>query len=92
MCEPRIFCGVFPAGFVWADRKPPHPDGDYKRLAFLPFDTLTLAVELDCPSELRAVIESEAARLQARRGEQYQVTTAGQTVTLGYALKPGHRQ
>jgi hypothetical protein len=90
MCEPRIFCGVFPAGFLWADRKPPHPDGDYRRLAFLPFDTLTLAVEPDCPADLRAVIEPDAARLQARHGEQYQVTTAGQTVTLGYALKPGH--
>lgn len=51
--------------------------------------TRTLAVEPDCPSDLRAVIEPAAARLQARRGERYQVTAAGQTVALGYALKPG---
>lgn len=79
---PRIFCGIFPAGLLWADRERIH-QGDYKRLAFLPYRTLLLDIERDCPTELREIIESEAADIIDRRGEAFQVSTAGQTVLLG---------
>jgi hypothetical protein len=78
----RLFCGVYPCGFVYADRGR-EKAGDFARLAFLPFDTLEPAIEKDCPAEMRPLVESDIQRLQACRGEEYQVSTSGQTVTLG---------
>lgn len=78
----RLFIGTYPCGLVYADRAT-EAHGDYKRLAFLPYSTLKLEMEKDCPTDLQARILAHAATLQAKRGEQYQVSTCGQTVTLG---------
>jgi hypothetical protein len=75
---------VYPAGIVFADRKN-EVNGDYKTLAFLPYSTLILEIRKDCPSELVEEIKSTAATYQARRGEQFRISTCGQTVTLGAA-------
>lgn len=82
----RIFSGVFPCGIVYADRSV-EVNGDYKRLAFLAFSDLELTVEKDCPKDLELSIREDAAKLQARRGKSYQVSTSGQTVLLGEKLK-----
>lgn len=83
----RLFIGVFPTGISYADRKV-EEHGDYKKLAFLPYRTLELewyvkpaSVSLD----VWATIVNHAAALVARRGEDFQVSTAGQTVRLGGA-------
>lgn len=86
--EDRLFVGVFPAGISYADRAR-EVAGDYRRLAFLPFGTLVLEWEKNVPAELRKIIEIDARAIQARRGEQFQVSSSGQTVTLGYALAGG---
>ena len=78
----RLFAGCYPTGIVYADRARER-HGDYVRLGFLSFSTLKLEIESDCPSELREIIVKDAAGIQARKGEQYQVSTAGQTVMLG---------
>ena len=78
----RIFAGVSPGGIVYADRTR-EVGGDYKRLAFLPFKSLELEFERDCPHELRPAIEADAATIQARRGEYFQISTCGQGVLLG---------
>lgn len=77
-----IFAGVYPAGIVYADRKR-EEHGDYKRLAFLPFGSLILEIAHDCPANLWVEIEADAAKIIARRGEEYQISTCGQTVLLG---------
>ena len=78
----RIFAGCFPTGISYADRTS-EEQGDYKRLAFLPYTTLELTFQPDCPEWARQEIAADAATLQARAGEAYQVTTCGQTVLLG---------
>lgn len=83
----RLFSGVYPCGIVYADRHR-EKGGDYARLAFLPYDTLQLTIEVDCPAELRALIEADAAAIQARSGQSYQVSTCGQTVMLGSNHEP----
>jgi hypothetical protein len=80
--NPRIFAGIYPMGIVYADRQR-EAHGDYKRLAFLAFSTLVLEVQPDCPPALRTEIEADAVRIQAMSGQAFQVSTAGQTVTLG---------
>ena len=82
--EQRIFIGVYPAGIVFADRKH-EVNGDYKDLAFLPYDTLILDIRNDCPAELVEEIKTTAAIYQARRGKQFRISSCGQTVTLGTA-------
>jgi hypothetical protein len=82
----RVFCALFPVGVVWSDRFV-DLDGDYKRLARMPYDTLELQFEADCPYELRAEVTSQAKFYQDRRGQEYQVTRSGQTVVLGSAIK-----
>ena len=78
----RLFVGVFPTGISYADRSR-EKHGDYARCAFLPFGSLKLEIEHDCPAALRALIVKDAAKIQARRGEQYVVSGSGQTVLLG---------
>ena len=81
----RLFAGRYPCGIVYADRSH-EVGGDYKRLAFLPYRTLVLEVEADCPEDLRHHIVLDAERYQAMLGEPLQISTCGQTVTLGSAL------
>jgi hypothetical protein len=78
----RVFCGVYPCGLSYVDRAVER-HGDYKRLAFLLYRSLILDVERDCPPELAAWIKQDAAKVQARRGEPFEVSTCGQTVRLG---------
>lgn len=78
----RLFIGVFPGGIAYADRHRER-NCDYARLAFLPYDTLQLEVEPDCPADLRTPIEDHAATVQARRGQEFRISAAGQTVWLG---------
>lgn len=84
--EDRLFIGTFPTGISYADRKRER-HGDYMKIAFLPFRTLELEWYPDAleklPQHVKHDIEKHAKRLQARRGESYQVSQSGQTVTLG---------
>lgn len=82
----RLFIGCFPTGLVYADRAV-EEHGDYRRLAYLNFGTLEPKYERNIPPELRALIESDVAQMQARRGQDYQVSECGQTVLLGYVPK-----
>lgn len=83
----RLFCCHVATGLLWADRSSQR-NGDYARLALFNFGNLTLQIEPDCPADLRARIEAQAAALQAKRGEREQVSSSGQFVTLGHDLKP----
>jgi hypothetical protein len=80
--ESRLFIGIYPCGLVYADRFRVK-SGDYARLAFMAYSTLALEVEADCPHELRVKIEEHAQSIKARRGQNFQISTAGQTVVLG---------
>ena len=84
--DDRLFIGSFPTGISYADKQRER-DGDYLRLAFLPFRTLKLewAKRVTVPLDLRYQIEQHAERLRARRGEDYPVSASGQTVKLGHA-------
>lgn len=83
--DDRLFVCVMGTGISFADRQV-QEHGDYKRLAFLTLSNLKLEISPGCPNDLRVRIVDHAAKVQARKGEQFQVSTAGQTVTLGYAL------
>lgn len=78
MNNKRLFVGVFPAGIVYADRQ-----RDHKTVALLSYATLVLHWRAEVDDELKAEIERNAATLQARRGEQFEVSATGQTVMLG---------
>jgi len=81
----RIFRGVSPCGIVWAD-KYKEECGDYKRIAFLSFATLKLEIKDDCPKKLIDFIKSDAKSIQDKKGEEYQISQCGQTITLGYKV------
>lgn len=84
----RLFIGVYPAGIVYADKKRER-DGDYLRLAFLPYSTLALewTRDVDIAGELRSIIEEDARTYKA--GELCTVSSCGQTVLLGDSAKSG---
>lgn len=77
----RLFVGVMPAGISYAD-KTIDEDGDYARVASLSYSTLVLVI-YHPRSPLLPLIREDAERMQARRGQMFQVSTAGQTVLLG---------
>ena len=79
--DPISAC-VMATGISYANRTR-EEHGDFKRLAFLPFNTLSLEFRADCPRELREAITELAKPIQAQRGKPFQVSTSGQTVILG---------
>lgn len=81
--QDRLFVGIYPSGIVYADRAK-EVAGDYKRLGFLSYATLELELEPRCPKSLKKRIEEHAATIQAKQGELFQISTSGQTVTLGW--------
>lgn len=79
----RLFIGCFPTGLSYADRSR-EENGDFMRIAFISYATLKLEWRAKrVPADLRKQIEAHAKKLQARKGEQYEVSSCGQTVTLG---------
>jgi hypothetical protein len=81
----NIFIGIYPAGIVYADRQQ-EVAKDYKRLAFLSYETLELKVEDDCPEHLERDIVADAAGFQMRRGLPFDISVCGTTVILGSKL------
>lgn len=84
----RLFIYGCMTGICYCDRSRERA-GDWIRLAILFEDNLQLVLEGDCPDEFKPLIEADAKSYQDRRGQLYEVSTSGQTVTLGYALKDG---
>ena len=82
----QLSVATFPTGIAYADSSRER-DGDYLRLAFLPFQTLELewTPRVRVSPEMRRLIVEHADRLRSRKGEDYQVSTAGQTVKRGHA-------
>ena len=78
----KLFVGIFPCGFSYADRTR-EVDGDYMPIAFLPFRSLELEWRNETDPATRQRIIDDAAEIQARRGEDYQVSTSGQMRRLG---------
>lgn len=79
----RLFIGVFPTGISYADKRRER-GGDYMTIARLPFETLELEwAPGKHPLELRQQVERNARAMQKRRGQEFQVSAAGQTVILG---------
>lgn len=83
----RLFIGTYPAGIVYSDREK-EVHGDYKRLAFLPYDTLKLEVERGCPGELEVEIVNHARTIQCQVGQHYRTSETGSEVLLGSKVKP----
>lgn len=83
--DPRLFMGVYPCGIVYADRWH-EVAGDYRRLAFLPYNTLRLDLEGTCPEFLAAVIKADAATYEARKGQTFKTAVHGGEIILGSAL------
>ena len=82
----RIFACVMPTGLWWSD-KAREEHGDYARLAVLNFSNLELEIFPGCPKDFAEHIRVSARDLQAKRGESFQISASGQTITLGYALE-----
>ena len=79
----RLFIGLYPAGVVYAD-KAYEINGDYARIAFLPYDTLELEFTPGGQrSPLRDQIMDHAADLMTRTGGEIAVSASGQTRRLG---------
>lgn len=78
----RLFCGVFPGGLVYADRGR-EKNGDWANLAFMPFSTLEVKIQADCPKALIPLIQDSVRGMQARRGEEFPISTCGQSIILG---------
>ena len=80
--EERLFKGNYPCAIVYADRAVER-NGDYRLLAMLPYDTLQMIYEKDCPDMWRPLLEAEAIAMQARVGEKYVMSSCGQYIILG---------
>lgn len=78
--DDRWFAGNYPCGVVYADRGI-EEHGDYKRVAFLSYSKLELEID-DPRSPLLERVKADAAAMQARRGQPYQIA-GNMTITLG---------
>lgn len=87
--DSRLFIGIFPGGISYCDRSV-EEDGDYKRLAFLPYDGMVLQIEEDCPPELAAEISADAKRYD--KMTSLQISQTGQSVELRHDLSKSKPQ
>ncbi len=81
MSSDRLFTAIMPGGIVYCDKRS-EEHGDYLKVAFLPYDTLDLRIYRP-DSPLVPGIVADAALIVARRGQQFRVSSCGQTVLLG---------
>lgn len=81
----RVFAAIMSTGIFYTD-KTIEKDGDYARLGSVSFATLEIKIEPDCPQDIATYIQEEGAKLQKRKGEAFQISTSGQTITLGHRL------
>jgi hypothetical protein len=64
----------FPTGLIYADRTRDDPrTQDYKRLAYLNYASLQLDLEPDCKGELADYVKTEAAKIQAMKGQLFSI-------------------
>lgn len=75
-----LFIGVYPCALVYADRRRER-NSDYQTVARLPYSSLALAIEPDCPADLIDRIRAHAAQYHA--GDQFRTSQCGQPITLG---------
>lgn len=80
----RLHISSRATGLIYADKSRAR-NGDYVRLAYLDYETLRLHVDKDCPTALRLRIESDAAHMQRRKGERFQIA-GNVSIVLGSAL------
>ncbi len=71
----------FPTGLVYADKTREDPStNDYKRLGYLNYATLILELEPDCKADLAEYVRTEAALIQAMRGQLFSIAGNMQVV------------
>ncbi len=87
MTDDPLFIHVAATGIAYSDRTR-EEDGDYAKLALLPFCTLEPFFFDGCPDALRGRIIAHMETIRTKRGEDFQISTAGQTIRLGHALGP----
>ena len=78
-----LFIGHYPTGFVYANKRK-EVSGDYKRVAYLNYDTLVLELEKDCPADLKALVEAHHKDVQKLRHTVYRIA-GNMTTVLGRA-------
>jgi hypothetical protein len=79
--EATLFIGIHSTCVCYCD-KSKEEDGDFKTIARLFFDALELKI-YEPQSILLPKIREHAAEIQARKGQEFQVSGCGQTVILG---------
>lgn len=80
--DDRLFVGKYPTGLVFADRHR-EENGDYRRVGFMPWNTLQLEPRPGAPA---ALLQEAAAIVETYRGREGQlemISTTGQKVLLG---------
>lgn len=86
----HLFIGTMATGISYADRSR-EKHGDYMTIARLPFSTLKLEWSPGRHSQaLRDLVAEHAAKIIAREGEEYPVSSSGQTITLGHGKRNSH--
>jgi hypothetical protein len=78
----RLFVGVYSTGLSFAD-KGTEENGDYRKVAFMPYRTLTVEFFGACDKDMKKDIQDIAATMEKRRGQFYETSTCGQGVILG---------
>lgn len=81
--EARLLCCNMATGVYWVDRgKEEH--GDYARVVSIDYSTLTITQYPRAHPQLVAVAKQQAQDIQKKRGDEYQLSAVGQTITLGH--------
>jgi hypothetical protein len=78
----RLFIAIWCTGISYYD-KAQIEDGQYKRVAFLDYHTLTLEWHGAVSPTLAGEITADAATIQAKRAQSFQFGGPGQTIILG---------
>jgi hypothetical protein len=90
--QERLFIGITPTGIKYADREV-EDQGDYKVVAFLPFDTLKAELRTQdkayiasLPPAFKARVNEDVKAMRAKAGQEFAIDASGHTVRLGTKL------
>jgi hypothetical protein len=77
-----LFCGNYPTGIFYADKRR-EVNGDYMTIGRIFYSDLSWKISDNCPADIRSLVQADIDRILSMKGQEYQVSSCGQTVTLG---------
>jgi hypothetical protein len=81
-----LFCGAYSTGIFYADKRK-EINGDYMTIGRIYYSDLNWKINDNCSADIRSFVQADIDKILSMKGQEYQVSSCGQTVILGENCK-----